>query len=85
MFSETAVPVHAMQQVTQFQQVPTFQELMKALQDGEKNILAFSMKPIDINDIQTLSNLLLQKITVMAPQPANQQLIENIKLRLDSR
>ena len=74
-----------MEHGTLFQHVSTFQELLPQLHDGERNLLAFSMLQIHESDIKSITDSLLQKITILTPLPTNPELLQKMKLRLDSR
>ena len=75
---------HAMVYDTMLQHLSTFQELLPQLQDDESKMLAFSSLPLYERDIESVSYLLLHKVTILVPYTANPKLLLDLKLRLDS-
>ena len=83
--SDSDIELHDMgKKGAPFQHFETFSELADQAHDGEMKLLAFSTVPVNANDIQSLSHLLLKRLTILAPHPVSQQLLNDLKLRLDS-
>ena len=74
-----------LQESTSFQQVASLEELAAQIQDEQKNVLAFSLKPLRENDIMATASLLKQTVTIFMPIYASKDLITKLKLHLDSR
>ena len=75
---------YAMVYDTMFQHVSTFQELLPQLHDDESKVLAFSSLTLNERDIESVTYLLLHKVTILAPFSSNPKLLRDMKLRLDS-
>ena len=83
-FSDSDIQLHDVGKGAPFQHLETFSELAKQAHDGEMKLLAFSTVPVNENDIQSLSHLLLKRLTILAPHPVRRELLNDLKLRLDS-
>ena len=68
-----------------FQQVSSLEELAAQIHGEQKNLLAFSQKPLQEHDIMATVSLLKQKINLFMPLSTSKDLISNLKLQLDSR
>ena len=83
--SEAQITIEDMEQLVHYQRVATIKDLVEGFQDQEKNIIAFLTMPFQDEDVSFLSSGLLQKITFFMPVSSDTQLLERLKLRLDSR
>ena len=78
------LPLDFIENKIKFQNVASIQQLAEQVQDLD-NILAISMSPLRDNDVKYLQGGLLQRMTLFIPYVADTKLLENLKLRLDSR